>query len=50
MDGHTYERAAIEDWLKYNLTSPKTNSVLDSKMLLPNYNLRVNPFLLNPKR
>ena len=43
LDGHSYERAAIENWLKYNLTSPKTNAVLDSKMLIPNYTLRVNP-------
>jgi len=40
MDGHSYERHAIEDWLKRNNTSPKTNVPLISKQLLPNHNLK----------
>ncbi len=35
-DGHTYERAAIEAWLKNHDTSPTTNSHLANKNLMPN--------------
>jgi len=39
-DGHTYERAAIEDWLSSHTTSPKTNEELQTTALFPNHNLR----------
>ncbi len=39
-DGHSYEREAIEDWLQYNSTSPKTNVPLPHKGLTPNHTLR----------
>jgi hypothetical protein len=39
-DGHTYERAAIQDWLRKNETSPKMNERLESAMLFPNHNLK----------
>ena len=41
-DGHTYERAAIEEWFLAKrsactpLTSPKTNMKLSSDKLFPN--------------
>ncbi len=36
-DGHTYEREAIEAWLRENDTSPKTGRVLKHKELTPNW-------------
>ncbi|KAJ8425470.1 hypothetical protein Cgig2_001059 [Carnegiea gigantea] len=39
-DGYTYDRKAIELWLKENDTSPTTNFPLANKNLIPNYNLR----------
>lgn len=36
-DGHTYERAAIEEWLQTNATSPMTNEALPHLDLIPNY-------------
>lgn len=39
-DGHTYERSAIEVWLRNNSRSPKTNQPLASKELIPNHALR----------
>lgn len=39
-DGHTYERAAIQRWLRDHNTSPQTNRPLPSKQLLPNIALR----------
>ena len=39
-DGHTYERAAISDWLKRNNRSPATNDRLTSKNLISNITLR----------
>lgn len=39
-DGHTYERYAIEEWFKYNNTSPNTNKKLDNLVLIPNIVLR----------
>ena len=39
-DGFTYERAAITEWLRTKDTSPKTGATLESKILIPNYNLR----------
>jgi hypothetical protein len=40
IDGHTYERAAIELWLKKKNTSPVTNETLASKQLIPNHQLK----------
>ena len=40
MDGFTYERSAIEQWLKTHNTSPATGLELESKQLSPNYSLR----------
>lgn len=40
MDGHTYERANIEEWLETHSTSPMTNAQLPSKMLIPNHRMR----------
>ena len=40
LDGFTYERAAITEWLRTKDTSPKTGTKLESKALIPNYNLR----------
>jgi hypothetical protein len=39
-DGHTYERKAIEEWLRTNNKSPNTNDVLSNKVLIPNIALR----------
>ena len=39
-DGHTYEREAIEMWLKKNLTSPMTGARLTSFLLYPNHILK----------
>ena len=39
-DGHTYERQAIEMWLRTNSRSPKTNQELASRELIPNHALR----------
>ena len=39
-DGHTYERNAIEEWLRSNSRSPKTNQRLFSRDLIPNHALR----------
>lgn len=37
VDGHTYDRIAIEEWFTHKTVSPKTNSQLDSSALLPNH-------------
>ena len=39
-DGFSYERAAIENWLRHHETSPKTNEVLSNKKLIPNKTLK----------
>jgi len=39
-DGFTYERAAIEQWLRTKSTSPQTNSKLSSTNLIPNHSLK----------
>lgn len=41
-DGHTYEREAIELWFRNNRNprSPKTNQILSSTQLFPNYALK----------
>ena len=36
-DGHTYEKEAIEDWLRHNQTSPVTRQYMDPKSLKRNY-------------
>ena len=40
MDGHTYARSAISEWLKTQGTSPKTNEHLSSKELESNHALK----------
>jgi len=40
VDGHTYERIAIESWLEEHDTSPLTNRPLESKVTIPNHALR----------
>ena len=41
VDGHTYERRAIVDWLDLGkVTSPVTNEQLQNAVLIPNYALR----------
>lgn len=40
LDGHTYERTAIEQWFSKSDVSPMHNSKLDSKMLIPNVFIR----------
>ena len=40
LDGFTYERAAITEWLRTKDTSPKTGTKLESKALIPNHSLR----------
>jgi hypothetical protein len=40
MDGHTYERSAIEQWLETHNTSPATGLELNSKQLIPCHRLR----------
>ena len=40
IDGHTYERSAIEQWLETHNTSPATGLELDSKQLIPCHFIR----------
>jgi ankyrin repeat protein len=40
MDGHTYEKEAIQKWLADHDTSPLTGAKLPSKHLIPNFALR----------
>ena len=42
MDGFTYERAAIAQWLEAQDTSPLTGEPLSSKALLPNHLARAS--------
>ena len=35
MDGHVYERRAIESWISIHNRSPMTNALLPSKVLIP---------------
>lgn len=39
-DGHTYDRLAMEQWLRKHETSPITGDVLENKLLVPNHNLK----------
>ena len=47
-DGHTYERAAIEEWLAGHDTSPTTGVQLPNKNLTPNQVLN-DPAAMAPK-
>lgn len=40
VDGHSYDRVSITQWLETNSTSPATNVVLECKTLTPNHTLR----------
>tara|TARA_A100001015_G_C14936162_1_gene690567 strand:+ start:132 stop:350 length:219 start_codon:yes stop_codon:yes gene_type:complete len=40
LDGHTYERTAITQWLEQRGTSPKTGAPLPDRRLIPNHALR----------
>ena len=40
-DGFTYERSAIDEWLRSHNTSPKTNEQLETRNLIPNRNLKI---------
>ena len=40
LDGFTYERTAITEWLLTKDTSPLTGATLESKTLVPNLSLR----------
>jgi hypothetical protein len=40
--GHTYERSAIEQWLRTHNTDPFTNMQLSSNNLIPNHSLRAS--------
>jgi hypothetical protein len=39
-DGHSYDRAAIQEWFSNHNTSPLTNQRLPNKHLIPNHTLR----------
>ncbi len=39
-DGQSYEKTAIEAWLRIHDASPVTGAVLPSKVLMPNFALR----------
>ena len=39
-DGHTYDREAIESWLRRKTTSPLTGEPLEHLMLTPNHIVR----------
>ncbi len=39
-NGHSYEKAAIEEWLSNHNTSPVTGALLSHKNLVPNHSLR----------
>lgn len=39
-DGHTYERAAIVDWISRGKSSPMTNEPLRNKVLITNHTVR----------
>jgi len=38
-DGFTYEKSAIEDWMRHKKTSPKTNEPIES-VFVPNFNIK----------
>jgi len=39
-DGYTYESSVIQQWLLNNNKSPLTGEILQSKIVLPNFNLK----------
>ena len=39
-DGHTYERAALEEWLLEHVTSPVTGDFLAHMRIVPNVLIR----------
>ena len=39
LDGHTYEKSAIEKWLKSHHTSPRSGEIMEDS-ILPNTNLK----------
>ena len=39
LDGHTYEKSAIEKWLKSNHTSPRSGEIMEDS-IIPNTNLK----------
>eukprot|EP01138_Halocafeteria_seosinensis_P000729 gb/GECG01000746.1/.p1 GENE.gb/GECG01000746.1/~~gb/GECG01000746.1/.p1 ORF type:complete len:446 (+),score=57.30 gb/GECG01000746.1/:1-1338(+) len=41
-DGYTYEKSAIEDWLKQSSRSPQTNEELQHKNTIPNRNMKAD--------
>jgi hypothetical protein len=40
IDGHSYERKAIETWFERRITSPLTGALLGSRTIFPNHALR----------
>eukprot|EP00005_Dracoamoeba_jomungandri_P001536 CAMPEP_0174262220 /NCGR_PEP_ID=MMETSP0439-20130205/12847_1 /TAXON_ID=0 /ORGANISM="Stereomyxa ramosa, Strain Chinc5" /LENGTH=725 /DNA_ID=CAMNT_0015346893 /DNA_START=48 /DNA_END=2225 /DNA_ORIENTATION=- len=40
VDGHTYERSAITEWLSQQKTSPMSGASLETTVLYPNFGLR----------
>ena len=40
VDGHSFERAAIEEWFRRRVSNPLTGLPLDSATLTPNHTLR----------
>lgn len=49
-DGHTYERAAILEWLQNHQTSPMTGATLDTVELIPNRTLKAQVDAYRAKR
>ena len=39
-DGHTYERSAIEHWLKQHSMSPVTGQLLHHKCIMANHTIK----------
>ena len=39
-DGHSYEKEAIERWLRSRDSSPKTNERMHTRQVIPNHGLR----------
>jgi hypothetical protein len=39
-DGHSYERTAIQNWMKDRMISPVTDQLLTNKTLRPNHELK----------
>jgi|ERR1719263_831655 len=39
-DGHSYERRHMQRWLRQSSVSPKNNTALSARWLVPNHNLR----------